>query len=53
MKPPENRLKFTLLAWLLWPLMGLLIIDTLATYGLSLKMSNLAHDRSLRRRARR
>jgi two-component system sensor histidine kinase TctE len=52
MKPPENRLKFTLLAWLLWPLMGLLIIDTLATYGLSLKMSNLAHDRSLHEIAR-
>ena len=52
MRPPENRLKFTLLTWLLWPLMVLLIIDTLATYGLSLKMSNLAHDRSLNEIAR-
>ena len=52
MRPPENRLKFTLLTWLLWPLMVLLIIDTLATYGPSLKMSNLAHDRSLHEIAR-
>ena len=43
-KPTLQR---KLLAWLLGPLLGLLLMDTLVTYSTSLALSNRAHDRSL------
>ena len=48
----ERRLQRTLLAWLLGPLLFLLILDTAFTYWSSLRFSNLAHDRSLHEIAR-
>ena len=41
-----------LLAWLLGPLLGLLIVDTLVTYSTSSGFSNHAYDRSLEEMAR-
>jgi two-component system sensor histidine kinase TctE len=53
---PRNKGKATLrrklLAWLLGPLLGLLLLDTLVTYSTSLGFSNRAHDRSLEEMAR-
>ncbi|MDP1535288.1 MAG: sensor histidine kinase N-terminal domain-containing protein, partial [Rubrivivax sp.] len=43
----EPRLQRQLLVWLLGPLMALLVLDTGISYWTSLKLSNLAHDRSL------
>jgi two-component system sensor histidine kinase TctE len=48
----ERRLQRTLLAWLLGPLLFLLVLDTAFTYWSSLRFSNLAHDRSLHEIAR-
>jgi two-component system sensor histidine kinase TctE len=47
MHKPEPRLQSKLLAWLLWPLAVLLVMDTAATYWNSLRFSNLAYDRAL------
>jgi two-component system sensor histidine kinase TctE len=52
MGPAEPRLQHKLLAWLLGPLLILLILDTAFTYWSSLSFSNLAHDRSLHEIAR-
>ncbi len=52
MGSPEPRLQHKLLAWLLGPLMALLVLDTAASYWVSLNFSNLAHDRSLQEIAR-
>ncbi|MCM2251341.1 MAG: sensor histidine kinase N-terminal domain-containing protein, partial [Ramlibacter sp.] len=52
MRPVEPRLQRKLLAWLLGPLMALLVLDTAFTYWSSLRFSNLAHDRSLHEIAR-
>ena len=52
MKGSEPTLQRKLLAWLLGPLLGLLILDTLVTYSTSLGFSNRAHDRSLEEIAR-
>ena len=48
----ETTLQRKLLAWLLGPLLGLLILDTVVTYSTSLEFSNRAHDRSLEEMAR-
>lgn len=48
----EPRLQYKLLAWLLGPLMALLVLDTGFTYWTSVNISNLAHDRSLHEIAR-
>ena len=48
----EPTLQRKLLAWLLGPLLGLLILDTVVTYSTSLGFSNRAHDRSLEEIAR-
>jgi len=45
--PTEPRLQYKLLAWLLGPLLALLVVDTAVSYGTSLSFSNRAHDRSL------
>ena len=52
MRKSEPTLQRKLLAWLLGPLLGLLIIDTFVTYSTSLGFSNRAHDRSLEEIAR-
>ena len=52
MGPTEPRLQYKLLAWLLGPLMTLLVLDTAVTYWTSVNISNLAHDRSLHEIAR-
>lgn len=52
MHPAEPRLQRKLLAWLLGPLLALLVLDTAFTYWSSLRFSNLAHDRSLHEIAR-
>lgn len=44
---PEPRLQRKLLAWLLGPLVGLLVLDTAVAYWNSLRFSNLAYDRAL------
>jgi two-component system sensor histidine kinase TctE len=44
---PEPRLQRKLLAWLLGPLLALLVVDTVVSYGLSVNFSHRAHDRSL------
>ncbi len=49
---PEPRLQTQLLAWLLVPLLLLLVVDTAASYWSSLYLSNRAHDRSLQEIAR-
>lgn len=51
MARPE-RLQTKLLAWLLGPLLALLVLDTGVSYWTSLRFSNLAHDRSLHEIAR-
>ncbi len=43
----EPRLQSKLLLWLLGPLLALLVLDTVVTYGSALNFSNRAHDRSL------
>jgi two-component system sensor histidine kinase TctE len=48
----EPTLQRKLLAWLLGPLMGLLILDTLVSYSTSVNFSNQAYDRSLHEVAR-
>jgi two-component system sensor histidine kinase TctE len=48
----EPTLKRKLLAWLLGPLFGLLILDTFISYSISLNFSNQAYDRSLQEVAR-
>lgn len=52
MTAPEPRLRHKLLAWLLGPLLVLLILDTAFSYWSSVSFSNLAHDRSLHEIAR-
>jgi signal transduction histidine kinase len=52
MRVIEPRLQRKLLAWLLGPLLALLVLDTAFTYWTSLSFSNLAHDRSLHEIAR-
>lgn len=47
MASPEPRLQRKLLAWLLGPLLALLVVDTVVSYGLSVNFSHRAHDRSL------
>jgi two-component system, OmpR family, sensor histidine kinase TctE len=48
----EPRLQHKLLAWLLGPLLVLLMLDTAFSYWSSVSFSNLAHDRSLHEIAR-
>jgi two-component system, OmpR family, sensor histidine kinase TctE len=52
MHPVEPSLRRKLLAWLLGPLLVLLVLDTAFTYWTSVSFSNLAHDRSLHEIAR-
>ena len=52
MRQAEPRLQSKLLAWLLGPLLVLLVLDTALTYWTSVDFSNLAHDRSLNEIAR-
>jgi two-component system sensor histidine kinase TctE len=52
MRRVEPTLRRKLLAWLLGPLIGLLILDTLVSYSTSLNFSNQAYDRSLQEVAR-
>jgi two-component system sensor histidine kinase TctE len=52
MRRVEPTLRRKLLAWLLVPLIGLLILDTLLSYSNSLNFSNQAYDRSLHEVAR-
>ena len=52
MRQAEPRLQSKLLAWLLGPLLALLVLDTAVTYWTSVSFSNLAHDRSLNEIAR-
>lgn len=52
MRRNEPRLQRQLLTWLLVPLLVLLVLDAFVTYGISIKFSNLAHDRSLLELAR-
>jgi two-component system sensor histidine kinase TctE len=48
----EPTLQRKLLAWLLGPLLALLILDTLVSYSTSVNFSNQAYDRSLHEVAR-
>src|SRR4030095_10455876 len=52
MRKVEPRLKSKLLAWLLGPLLALLVLDTAVTYWTSVDFSNLAYDRGLNEIAR-
>lgn len=52
MRKPEPRLQRKLLAWLLGPLLLLLVLDTAAAYWLSQRFANLAYDRALHEIAR-
>ena len=52
MRRSEPRLQSKLLAWLLGPLLAVLVLDTAVTYWTSLDFSNLAYDRSLHEIAR-
>jgi two-component system, OmpR family, sensor histidine kinase TctE len=52
MTKTEPRLQRKLLAWLLGPLLLLLVLDTAAAYWVSLRFSNLAYDRALHEIAR-
>src|SRR6187402_3994487 len=52
MRRTEPRLQSKLLAWLLGPLLGVLVLDTAVTYWTSVDFSNRAHDRSLHEIAR-
>lgn len=48
----EPRLQRKLLAWLLGPLLALLVLDSAAAWWLSLRFANLAYDRALHEIAR-
>ena len=48
MQRTEPRLQRKLLAWLLGPLLLLLVLDTAAAYWVSQRFANLAYDRALR-----
>ncbi len=50
--PAEPRLQNQLLAWLLVPLLVLLVIDTAASYWAARYLADRAHDRSLQEIAR-
>lgn len=52
MHPIEPSLQRKLLAWLLGPLIVLLVLDTAFSWWSSVNFSNLAHDRSLHEIAR-
>ena len=52
MRKTEPRLQRKLLAWLLGPLLILLVLDTMAAYWVSLRFANLAYDRALHEIAR-
>jgi two-component system sensor histidine kinase TctE len=52
MASPRPTLQKKLLAWLLGPLLGLLIVDTFVTWSTSSGFSNQAYDRSLEEMAR-
>ena len=52
MNPSDLRLQRKLLAWLLSPLLALLVLDTAVTWWSSRHLSNLAYDRSLQEIAR-
>ena len=52
MRRTEPRLQRKLLAWLLGPLLLLLVLDTAAAWGVSLRFANLAYDRALHEIAR-
>ncbi len=52
MRKAEPRLQRKLLAWLLGPLLLLLVLDTVAAYWVSLRFANLAYDRALHEIAR-
>jgi two-component system, OmpR family, sensor histidine kinase TctE len=47
MRKSEPRLQRKLLAWLLGPLLLLLVLDTAFAYWMSLRFANLAYDRAL------
>ncbi|MBC5781859.1 sensor histidine kinase N-terminal domain-containing protein [Ramlibacter sp. USB13] len=52
MRKTEPRLQRKLLAWLLGPLLVLLVLDTAAAYWVSQRFANLAYDRALHEIAR-
>src|SRR5215210_5904600 len=52
MNRAEPRLQRKLLAWLLGPLLLLLVLDTVAAYWASQRFANLAYDRALHEIAR-
>ena len=52
MQRTEPRLQRKLLAWLLGPLLLLLVLDTVAAYWTSLRFSHVAYDRALHEIAR-
>lgn len=52
MRKAEPRLQRKLLAWLLGPLLLLLVLDTATAYFVSLRFANLAYDRALHEIAR-
>jgi two-component system, OmpR family, sensor histidine kinase TctE len=52
MQRTEPRLQRKLLAWLLGPLLLLLVLDTAAAYWVSQRFANLAYDRALHEIAR-
>lgn len=52
MRKAEPRLQRKLLAWLLGPLLVLLVLDTATAYFVSLRLANLAYDRALHEIAR-
>jgi two-component system sensor histidine kinase TctE len=52
MRKAEPRLQRKLLAWLLGPLLLLLVLDTVAAYWASQRFANLAYDRALHEIAR-
>jgi two-component system sensor histidine kinase TctE len=52
MRKAEPRLQRKLLAWLLGPLLLLLVLDTGAAYWISQRFANLAYDRALHEIAR-
>jgi two-component system sensor histidine kinase TctE len=52
MASPRPTLQKKLLAWLLGPLLGLLVVDTFVTWSTSSGFSNQAYDRSLEEMAR-
>jgi two-component system sensor histidine kinase TctE len=52
MRKAEPTLRRKLLAWLLGPLLALLVLDTALTYSTSVNFSNQAYDRALQEIAR-